>query len=76
MNASGCRAPNSYSAGAAFPPLLRLLPGGEPLARLSAAMPGLSERAYAFAARHRGALGRLITEGARRRARQRISKRS
>jgi predicted DCC family thiol-disulfide oxidoreductase YuxK len=62
-----------YSAGAAFPPLLRLLPGGSPLARLSAAMPGLSERAYALVAGHRAAIGRLVTDGAQRRADERIS---
>jgi predicted DCC family thiol-disulfide oxidoreductase YuxK len=62
-----------YSAGAGFPPLLGLLPGGAPLARLSAAMPRLSERGYAFVARHRAALGRLIPQSAKRRADQRIS---
>ena len=65
-----------YSAGAAFPPLLRLLPGGAPLARLSAALPRLSEAGYAFVARRRGAIGHLITEGARRRADLRIARRS
>lgn len=43
-----------YSAGAAFPPLLRLLPGGGPLAALTAAFPGLTERAYRYVARTRG----------------------
>ena len=65
-----------YSAGAAFAPLLRLLPGGAPLARLSAAMPRLSEGCYAWVARHRGTIGRFVTEGARRRARRRIAERS
>jgi predicted DCC family thiol-disulfide oxidoreductase YuxK len=65
-----------YSAGAALPPLLRLLPGGAPLARLAAATPRLSERAYAFVARHRGAFGRLIAQGARRRADERIGRRA
>jgi predicted DCC family thiol-disulfide oxidoreductase YuxK len=44
----------SYSAGAAFPPLLRLLPGGRPLAAVTAAFPGLTERAYRYVARTRG----------------------
>ena len=44
----------AYSAGAAFPPLLRLLPGGRPLAALTAAFPGLTERAYRYVARTRG----------------------
>jgi predicted DCC family thiol-disulfide oxidoreductase YuxK len=43
-----------YSAGAAFPPLLRLLPGGRPLAALTAAFPSLTERAYQHIARTRG----------------------
>ena len=43
-----------YSAGAAFPPLLRLLPGGRPLAALTAALPGPTERAYRHVARTRG----------------------
>jgi hypothetical protein len=43
-----------YSAGAAFPPLLRLLPGGRPLAALAAAFPSLTERAYRYVARTRG----------------------
>jgi predicted DCC family thiol-disulfide oxidoreductase YuxK len=43
-----------YSAGAAFPPLLRLLPGGRALAALTAAFPGLTERAYRYVARTRG----------------------
>jgi predicted DCC family thiol-disulfide oxidoreductase YuxK len=43
-----------YSAGAAFTPLLRLLPGGRPLASVTAAFPGLTERAYRYVARTRG----------------------
>ncbi|MGH3029526.1 MAG: thiol-disulfide oxidoreductase DCC family protein [Gaiellaceae bacterium] len=35
-----------HSAGAAFPPLLRLLPGGRPLAAVAATFPGLTERGY------------------------------
>jgi predicted DCC family thiol-disulfide oxidoreductase YuxK len=49
-----------WSAGAAAPPLLELLPGGRLPARLLAASPGLTERAYRLVARHRGALGRLF----------------
>jgi predicted DCC family thiol-disulfide oxidoreductase YuxK len=49
-------APNGevYSAGAAFPPLLRLLPGGRALAWVTRAFPGLTERAYRHVARTRG----------------------
>lgn len=43
-----------HSAGGAFPPLLRLLPGGRPLAWLTAAFPGVTERAYRHIARTRG----------------------
>ena len=43
-----------HSAGAAFPPLLRLLPGGRPLAALAAAFPDLTERGYRHVARTRG----------------------
>jgi len=49
-----------YSGGAAFPPLLRLLPGGRPLAALTAAFPGATEQAYRWVARNRGALGRRL----------------
>jgi predicted DCC family thiol-disulfide oxidoreductase YuxK len=49
-----------WSAGAAAPPLLRLLPGGYLPARLLAAFPGPTERAYRFVADHRGTLGRIF----------------
>ena len=49
----------SWSAGAAAPPLLRLLPGGGLPARLLAAFPRATERTYRFIARNRGTLGRL-----------------
>jgi predicted DCC family thiol-disulfide oxidoreductase YuxK len=48
-----------YSGGAVAAPLLRLLPGGRPLALVVAAFPGLSDRAYRLAARNRDGLGRL-----------------
>ena len=49
-----------FSAGAAAEPLARLLPGGRPLAAIFAAFPGVTERAYAFAALHREWLARLL----------------
>lgn len=52
-----------WSAGAAVPPLLRLLPGGNPLAALLAASPRTTERAYRFVADHRDAFGRLFRGG-------------
>jgi predicted DCC family thiol-disulfide oxidoreductase YuxK len=54
-----------HSAGAAFPPLFRLLPGGRPLAVLTAAFPALTERGYRWVARNRGALGRRLRSGRR-----------
>ena len=49
-----------FSAGAAAEPLMRLLPGGRPLAAVFAAFPGLTQRAYGFAARHRFRLARFL----------------
>ena len=43
-----------HSAGAAFPPLLRLLPCGRPLAALVAAFPEVTECVYRHVARTRG----------------------
>jgi predicted DCC family thiol-disulfide oxidoreductase YuxK len=54
------------SAGAAFAPLLRELPGGAGLAALAERFPGAAERAYALVARHRTVLGRALPESARR----------
>ncbi len=49
-----------FSAGSAFPPLLRRLPRGRRLARLSELMPGISERGYRLIAGNRSRLGRLV----------------
>jgi predicted DCC family thiol-disulfide oxidoreductase YuxK len=64
------------SAGAAFPGLLRLLPGGAPLAALTARSPRATDRAYRWVAGNRSRWGKLVTEGAKRRADRRISDRS
>jgi predicted DCC family thiol-disulfide oxidoreductase YuxK len=48
------------SAGAALPFLLRELPGGRPLARLTGALPRSTDRAYRAIARRRGHLGRIL----------------
>ena len=48
------------SGGAAAAPLVRLLPGGRPLARVFETFPGATERAYRWVADHRGALARLL----------------
>jgi predicted DCC family thiol-disulfide oxidoreductase YuxK len=50
---------NRYSGGAVAAPLLRLLPGGRPLAPVVAAFPGVSDRAYRFVSRNRDRFGRL-----------------
>jgi predicted DCC family thiol-disulfide oxidoreductase YuxK len=54
------------SAGAAFSPLFRLLPGGEPFARLVDRFPGASERGYRWVAGRRTAFGRAIPDRVRR----------
>jgi predicted DCC family thiol-disulfide oxidoreductase YuxK len=56
------------SAGAAAPPLLRLLPHGALPAALLARVPGTTERAYRFVAEHRSPIGRLVPSAAKRRA--------
>ncbi|HET8592946.1 MAG TPA: DCC1-like thiol-disulfide oxidoreductase family protein [Solirubrobacterales bacterium] len=61
-----------HSAGAAFPPLLRLLPVGAPLAAIASRAPRLTDRGYRWVADHRSGLGRFVTDGARRRADRRI----
>jgi predicted DCC family thiol-disulfide oxidoreductase YuxK len=53
-----------YSSGAAAPPLLRLLPGGWPLAALLVAFPGVTDRAYQAVARNRDRFGRLVGQTA------------
>ena len=64
------------SAGAAFPPLLRRLPGGGPLAGGAARLPRPVDRAYRWVAGNRSRWGRFVTDGAKRRADRRIAERS
>jgi predicted DCC family thiol-disulfide oxidoreductase YuxK len=52
------------SAGRAVAPLLRILPGGRPLATLADRSPGATDAAYRWVARHRGRLGRIVGEKA------------
>jgi predicted DCC family thiol-disulfide oxidoreductase YuxK len=54
------------SAGAAFSPLFRLLPGGGPLARLADRFPGAAERGYRWVADRRGAFGGPLPARAKR----------
>jgi predicted DCC family thiol-disulfide oxidoreductase YuxK len=58
--------PARFSAGAAFAPVLRLLPRGRRAAWLLARVPGPTERGYRWVAEHRRLLGRLVHGGARR----------
>ena len=64
------------SGGAAFPGLLRLLPGGAPLAAFVARAPQLTDRVYRAVAGNRSWLGRFVTDGAKRRADRRIAARA
>jgi predicted DCC family thiol-disulfide oxidoreductase YuxK len=64
------------SAGAGFPPLLRRLPGGGPFAALAARFPEATDRAYRAVSGNRAIFGKLITDGAKRRADARIAERA
>jgi predicted DCC family thiol-disulfide oxidoreductase YuxK len=64
-----------HSAGAGIAPLLRLLPGGSPLAAVAARTPRGMERLYRFVAGNRSVWGKLVTDGAKRRADRRIASR-
>jgi hypothetical protein len=61
----GREAPVS-SGGAAFSPLFRLLPGGDPLARITQRFPGAADRGYRWVADHRSAFGKPIPGRVRR----------
>jgi predicted DCC family thiol-disulfide oxidoreductase YuxK len=56
------------SAGAAFAPLLRLLPGGRPLADIAESFPAATERAYRGVAGRRSLFGRALPDALKRRA--------
>lgn len=64
------------SAGAAAPPLLRLLPGGRLPAGLLARVPGLTERSYRWVADHRSLLSKAVPGRAKDRATGRIERRA
>jgi predicted DCC family thiol-disulfide oxidoreductase YuxK len=66
----------ALSGGAAFPGLLRLLPGGAPLAVLAVRAPHLRDRGYRWVAEHRSWFGRLLSERAKQRADLRIATRA
>jgi predicted DCC family thiol-disulfide oxidoreductase YuxK len=71
-------APNGerISAGAAAPPLLRLLPGGRFPASILASAPGLTERVYRWVAGHRSNFSHALPAKAKERATERIARRS
>jgi predicted DCC family thiol-disulfide oxidoreductase YuxK len=62
-----------HSAGAGFEPLFRLLPGGGPFAGAARRFPGATERGYRFVSGNRSLWGKVVTDGAKRRADERIS---
>lgn len=64
------------SGGRAAAPMLRLLPGGGPLAAAFDRAPNVVERAYDWVNRNRGTLGRAITDRARERADRMIASRA
>ena len=53
-------------AGAAFSPLLRMLPGGRPLAQLADRFPDSAERGYRWVADRRSAFGRPLPAAVKR----------
>ena len=63
------------SAGAAFPALFRLLPGAAPFAVLTSRAPRATDRTYRWVAGNRSRWGKLVTEGAKRRADEQIDER-
>jgi predicted DCC family thiol-disulfide oxidoreductase YuxK len=64
-----------HSAGAGFEPLFRLLPGGGPFAAVAARLPGATESGYRFVSGNRSIWGKFVTDGAKRRADERIAER-
>jgi predicted DCC family thiol-disulfide oxidoreductase YuxK len=48
-----------WSAGEAIAPLMRLLPGGGPIATLASTFPGATNATYWFVVRHRDQMGRV-----------------
>jgi predicted DCC family thiol-disulfide oxidoreductase YuxK len=64
-----------HSGGAAVVQVLRLLPGGRIPAVAFARFPGLTEKAYRWAAEHRSQLSRLIPTRAKRNASRHVQER-
>ena len=49
-----------YSAGAAAPPLFRLLPWGRPVAAVAATFPRITQAVYRWVTNHRDGLAKLV----------------
>lgn len=64
-----------HSGGAALPPLLRLLAGGQLPAAAFARFPGLTDRGYRWVTEHRSQLSRLVPTRAKQRANVHIGQR-
>jgi predicted DCC family thiol-disulfide oxidoreductase YuxK len=64
-----------WSAGAAAPPLLRLLPAGSGPAWALAAAPAVTDRGYRWVAEHRSLLSRAVPARAKDRATEQINQR-
>ena len=64
------------SAGAAGPPLLRLLPGGALPAAALANAPAMAQRAYEWVAGHRSTLSRALPSSVKQRATRLIGRRT
>jgi predicted DCC family thiol-disulfide oxidoreductase YuxK len=64
------------SGGRALTKVLSALPAGRPVAILTGALPGLTERAYDWVATHRRLLSRPIPSAAKQRARSRVEARA
>jgi predicted DCC family thiol-disulfide oxidoreductase YuxK len=64
------------SAGAAFEPMLRELPGGAPLAALAGRFPDAVERGYRWVTDRRSTFGHALPEALKRRADEMIASRT
>jgi len=64
-----------FSAGAALPPLLSVMPGGRLPAAALARLPGLTERGYQWVATHRRQLSRRVPSSVKQRAGRRLRRR-
>jgi predicted DCC family thiol-disulfide oxidoreductase YuxK len=64
-----------HSAGAGFPALFRLLPGGAPLARLAARFPNAADRLYVAVASRRDSIGPKLPRSWVERATARVEQR-